>query len=174
MIEISKAVTNETEEIQRVFYETWLATYPNEDAGVTVSDIEDLYAGAFSQEKLQLLRDSIENPADNQTLLVAHESGKVVGVCRIVRREEYNQLQAIYVLPNFQRKGIGSGLWKASEEFLEPGKDTVVEVATYNQPAIEFYKRLGFKDTGERFKNERFRMKSGAVIPEMRMRLQAL
>ena len=39
-------------------------------------------------------------------------------------------------------------------------------MATYNQKAIDFYKKLGFEETGKNFSQERFRMKSGSIIPE--------
>jgi hypothetical protein len=47
--------------------------------------------------------------------------------------------------------------------------ESTVEVATYNSNAIAFYKKLGFIETGRRFTNEKTRMKSGSIIPEMEM-----
>lgn len=59
------------------------------------------------------------------------------------------------------------------EDAVGIGKGITVEVATYNTNAIEFYKRLGFEDTGKRFSNERLKMKSSAVLPEMEMVIKA-
>jgi len=42
-------------------------------------------------------------------------------------------------------------------------------VATYNTGAIEFYKRCGFRDTGKRWEEKKFRLRSGAAIPAMEM-----
>ena len=53
-------------------------------------------------------------------------------------------------------------------------KDTYVDVAEYNQRAIDFYTKLGFVDTGRRHQEERFRMKSGAIITEMEMVRKAI
>jgi hypothetical protein len=39
--------------------------------------------------------------------------------------------------------------------------------------AIKFYAGLGFVDTGRRMSNPKFKMQSGAVIPEMEMRREA-
>lgn len=159
--------------IQEVFYKTWLDTYPNKESGVTVDDIEDQYKDAFTEETIRQRREGLASPKKERTLLVAKEGDIVVGVCRIVRRSDKNQLQAIYVLPEFQGKGIGRLFWEEAKKFFDKEKDIVVEVATYNSNAIEFYKKLGFLDTGRRFHDEKFKMKSGAVIPEMEMEIKA-
>jgi hypothetical protein len=38
---------------------------------------------------------------------------------------------------------------------------------------MEFYKRLGFQDTGKRWEDEKFKMKSGAVLPQLEMAIMA-
>jgi ribosomal protein S18 acetylase RimI-like enzyme len=102
--------------------------------------------------------------------MVAKDGARVVGVCLFVERETCNQLQSIYVLPEYQGKGIGALFWKKCLAFLDPAKETIVQVATYNKKAIDFYSRLGFIDTGKRFTEERHRMPiSKALIPEMEM-----
>jgi ribosomal protein S18 acetylase RimI-like enzyme len=78
-------------------------------------------------------------------------------------------MEAIYILPEYQRLGIGSSVWREAQKLLDPKKDVVVQVAAYNTDAIEFYKRRGFRDTGKRWAEKKFRLKSGAVIPAMEM-----
>ena len=159
-------------DIQTVFYKTWLATYPNKEAGITLEDIEDKFKDAFSEETLQKRRESMSKYPDNVQVLVARDGDKVVGISRSVKRNEVNQLQTIYVLPEYQGQGIGHMFWKESLQFFSDKKDIIVHVVTYNQHAIEFYKKLGFVDTGKRFTEERHRMKSGAAFPEMEMILK--
>lgn len=72
-------------------------------------------------------------------------------------------------MPEFQNKGIGTMLWSKAMEFLDPQKDTVVQVADYTQNAINFYTKLGFVDTGKRTPQESGRFKSGAIITDMEM-----
>ena len=58
-------------------------------------------------------------------------------------------------------------MWQQVLAEVEDNKNKIiVQVATYNTKAIEFYKKLGFKETGKNFSDERFRMKSGSIIPE--------
>jgi GNAT superfamily N-acetyltransferase len=150
MIQIVDADPLDAEGITTVYYKTWLATYPNKEIGITREDIEESYKDSFTEE-----------------------SDRVVGVARMIRNENNNQLQTIYVLPEFQGKGIGKMLWAEAKSFCDPAKDIIVQVATYNQNAIEFYKKLGFVDTGKRWSDDKWKMKSGATIPEMELVLKS-
>lgn len=168
---ISPATSYDVTGIVEVFYKTWLATYPNKEAGITIEDIEDRYKNAFTPEFLKMRREQIENPKEGTVNLVAKIGNNVVGICVLTEHADKNQLQAIYILPEYQRRGIGKLFWEEVKKICNPRKDIIVHVATYNTPAIEFYKKIGFSDTGKRMTEERFKMKSGAMIPEMEMRL---
>ncbi len=173
---IERARPEDAEEIQTVFYKTWLATYPNEVSGVTVDDVHEYYRDKLTPEGIKKSQRKIEEDSrmENLRVFVAKINEKVAGVCIARILEDKNQLKAIYVLPEFQGKGIGSKLWNQVLTFIDQTKDTTVEVVTYNSNAIEFYKRLGFEDTGRRWTDEKFRMKSGATFPEMEMKINGL
>lgn len=171
--EVVAATPGDAEGIQQVLYETWLATYPNEEAGITVDDIEESYKDRLSPERIQRSREILEKESHTERRFVAKAEGKVIGVSRVLKRVDRNKLQTLYVLPDYQGKGVGTALWDADRSFFDPSKDTYLEVAEYNDRAIEFYKRLGFTDTGKRIRDERFRMKSGSIVPEMEMRRAA-
>ena len=173
-IEIRLAELKDVEQIQEVFYQTWLATYPNEEAGVTLDDIHDRHKDRMSPERLEKRRKDVDGSLPNTRMFVAEIDGQVAGICRVTKESAYGHLDAIYVLPEHQGKGAGKLLWRAALEFLGTDHEIRVEVATYNTRAIDFYTRLGFDDTGVRFEEERLRMKSGANIPQMRMVLKPL
>jgi ribosomal protein S18 acetylase RimI-like enzyme len=163
-IKILDAVPDDALGITTVFYKAWLATYPNEEKGVTVEDIEDSYKDEFSAEKIKNLKELIRNLPKNKKRLVAKKRNLIVGACTVIRNETNNHLRTLYVLPEFQNKGIGTNLWNKAMEFLDPKKDTIVQVADYTQNAINFYKKLGFVDTGKRTAQESGPLKSGAII----------
>ena len=168
-LEIRDASPDDAEAINTVLYEAWLATYPNEEAGVTIEDIEDSYKDRFSDERLKKSRERLTNLPENERRLVAVSGDRVIGVARVIREEGNGKLQTLYVLPEYQGKGVGTALWEEGKRFFDPGQDIYLEVADYNENAINFYKRLGFTETGKRIVDERFRMKSGSIVPEIEM-----
>ena len=163
-ITIQKATPEDAHEIGEVFYKTWLATYPNEEFGVTVDDIEDIWKDRKNRDGSRF-----KDFKDYELFLTAKSDDHVIGVCSLIKHLDKNELKAIYILPEYQRKGVGKMFWNEALKFFDPKKDIMIKVAVYNSKAIEFYKKLGFKDTGKKFLEERFRMKSGAIIPEIEM-----
>lgn len=167
-ITIQKAVPEDALGIGEVFYRTWLATYPNKEVGVTVEDIEFKFKDRKNKDGSRYA-----NLPDNVLFLTAKVENSVVGVCRLVKDEKENELKAIYVLPEYQGRGIGKMFWTETLNFFDSTKDTIVKVVTYNKNAIEFYKRLGFKETEKIFYDETFRLQSGIIPPEMEMIIPA-
>ncbi len=170
-IQISTPKTDQDlHDIQEVFFQTWLVTYPNKELGITREDIELQFKDRHSPETLEKRRQGLCNPPKERPFFIAKDGEKVVGVCRVNLHDDKNQLQAIYVLPECQGKGVGYKLWQHAQTFFDPKKPTIVQVATYNEQAINFYKKLGFIDTGKRLTEERHRMPiSNTLIPEMEM-----
>ena len=166
-ITIQNAKPEDAIETGEVFYKTWLATYPNAEYGITVDDIKEIW-----KDRKQADGSKIKNISKDESFLTAKYGNKIVGVCRLIKYPD-NELKAIYILPQYQRLGIGKMFWKQSLKFFDLKKDIIINVAVYNKKAIEFYKKLGFDDARKKFTKERLKMKSGAIIPEMEMVLKA-
>ncbi len=171
-IKISLATQDDAQIINELRYKTWLVTYPNQELGITVDDIHDRFKNIFSEESIQKGKEKLKQ-TDERLTLVAKQLDKIVGFCSCAKSEEKNQLQAIYILPEYQGIGVGKQLWERSLDFFDTHKDTVVEVAEYNSSAIKFYESLGFIDSGKRTRNEHLKLKSGSIIPEMEMIIKA-
>jgi ribosomal protein S18 acetylase RimI-like enzyme len=171
-VKILDAVPEDALGIMNVYYKTWLTTYPNEKVGVTVEDIEDSYKDDFSSEKIDELKGMIKESPQNKKRLVAKVGEEIVGVSTLIKNETFNHLRTLYILSEFQNRGIGRMFWDVAIAFFDPEKDTIVQVAEYTENAINFYKKLGFVDTGKRTKQEGVRFKSGAVIVDMEMILK--
>jgi len=170
---IDRAKPEDALAVTNVLHQTWLATYPNEKLGITKEDIEDSYKDSFSEENLERQKERIINIPSNELRLVARHEGEVIGMMTVVREVDHNRLRSAYILPAWQGQGIGQKLWSEARDFCDLTKDTLVRVADYSLGTIEFYKKLGFVDTGRRFTDERWRMKSGSIIPEMEMVIKA-
>jgi|SRR3989344_3953884 len=105
---IAKALPSDALAIQKVFYHTWMETYPDKNTGITKSDIDDRFKFAFDGSTIRKRSERLRNPPPGEVVLVARIMGKVVGVCILGRYRHKNQLHAIYVLPRYQRLGIGT------------------------------------------------------------------
>jgi len=174
MITIKKPNIKDVKNIQEVLYKTWIATYPNSKVGITTEDIEEIFKDRFSEQNIQKRTNNILDNSENKLFLVAKNRAFVVGICRAIKKENNNQLQAIYVLPDHQRRGIGKMFWSKVVEFFGNEKNIIVQVASYNTQAIGFYKKLGFIDTGKRFANKHQMPLSGKFIPEMELIIKAV
>ena len=167
IISVSQATPEDAEGIAHVVATTWLSTYPNEEHRITEEDIKERVKSRQSPEEIKKTRQRIIEGKPNQKTFVARQGENVIGFCGVIKEPEFNQLKAIYILPEYQGQGAGQKLWAQVMDFFSDNKNKIiVQVATYNQQAIDFYKKLGFKETGKNFSDERFRMKSGSIIPE--------
>ena len=171
-VDISLASPEDARDIREVQYITWLATYPNNKVGITIEDVKDRFKDAFTEENIKKRQETIEHQPESEKIFIARVNGKIVGFCKMIKFENRNQLGAIYVVPDYQGKGFGYSLWNRALKFIDLSKNTFVDVADYNINAISFYSKIGFVDTGDRWSDEKFKMKSGATIPEMRMILK--
>ncbi len=77
-------------------------------------------------------------------LLVYQENGRIVGVTGLNKGE----LRSLYVLPEFQQKGIGTKLLKAVEQKASQKGYTELSLEA-NPSAKPFYERLGYRKTKE-------------------------
>ena len=166
---IRDATTEDVRAIREVYYKTWLATYPNEAHGILMSDIEDKYKNSFTPESIKRGEEAILNLTSDERILVASADGIIVGTSKLKKGAERNEMHTIYILPEFQGKGLGRALFAESLAWFDKNKDIQIDTAVYNYQAIKFYEGLGFVATGEIFTDEEFRMPSGGIIREQRM-----
>lgn len=166
---IRKITPDDVLALHKVYFLTWLETYPNKEYSITKDDIIYKYEQRLTPEKIAESKEKIVQTKKNELKLLLEHKEKIVALCNVIRGRGYNQLQAIYVLPEYQGLGIGGRIWAEAEKFLNPYKKTIIHVVSYNNKAIKFYEKLGFKSTGKIFKDERFKMRNGAVFPELEM-----
>lgn len=166
-IEISEFSPEDAKGCLDVQYKASLATYPNEESGITEDDIEESFRDSLLDENIQREEDRLRSlpPNPNQQYLVAKSEGEVIGFCIVDRYEDKNQLNGIYILPEFQGKGIGRDFWNRAIEFMDQTKDTVVMVIPYNTQAIGAYQKFGFEKTGRSLDSGGTKLKSGAILP---------
>jgi ribosomal protein S18 acetylase RimI-like enzyme len=178
---IREARAEDAEEMVRLRYETWLATYPNKRHGITRADIEHEFADKLTEEGLAEVANDLEKLEMRRMVLVGLDlgTGKMVAMCRALksmRRGEPNKLCALYVIPDYQSCGVGRAMWNyISIKHLDPSACTLTYVAQYNTRAIKFYtKKLGFVRTDSpTLRDPRWKMQSGNIIPDIELCLKA-
>ena len=152
--------------IARVRHETWLATYPNAETGVTPEDI--LAKNLQSEDQIKRWRKGIEDETGTRKIWVAkNDAGEVVGYGQGKKGESENEIWGLYVLPAYQGKGLGSKLMKSVMDWLGDDKPTTLSVAAYSSNAIELYKRFGFVEVDEPGVGPVFA--SGATVTSIKM-----
>jgi ribosomal protein S18 acetylase RimI-like enzyme len=169
-IHIDGAIPQDARGIVNVQKEGWLATYPNEQFGVTQEDI--LSRNLDSDEKVATWEQRLMSQGEGSRTWVAKDGDKVVGFCSATKDDDANHLRAIYVMPQYQGRSIGSQLMEQALQWLGDSRDVVLEVVSYNEKAISFYEKLGFQK-GESLPDDSATFPSGASMPEIQMRLPA-
>lgn len=144
MITIRKAELEDIPQIRAVGSASWRATY----TGIFPDAfIENVLEAWWSEAGFQR---SIPN-ADVCNLVAAQE-GQIVGTLMGTvnpREEGQVHLFRLYIHPDHFAQGIGKQLWQTYLQHLTPEiKRVDLEVEPQNARAIQFYKRLGFLETG--------------------------
>lgn len=66
-----------------------------------------------------------------------------------LKKENQRELSAIYIQPEFQRRGIGTALLTEGIKTLRGIREIFVNVEKENKVGTSFYKRKGFKIISE-------------------------
>jgi diamine N-acetyltransferase len=120
----------------------------------------DTYAGIILPENQERLLGKWYTPIANESTLLQGESwfyvavirGQIIGFAQFISRSNtWGELTRIYVLPEYQRQGIGHCFLKAGLASLikEGVEEVFVEVEKDNAKGIDFNEREGFHPTRE-------------------------
>lgn len=126
--------------IGKIYCESWKAAY----RGIVPQD----YLDSLTPDDRKI------NPAN--FLVLESEDGIVfglanLGVSRDTERPDWGELRAIYLLPDFWRKGFGTALFQAAEQKLrEMGYERYFLWAfCKNTRARRFYEKMGMRRVGK-------------------------
>lgn len=132
---------DDTAATQKVLLNTWIASYAD---FIPMKDIHWYFNNYYSDINFARLHDD-----PHVWSFVAEVKGHVVGYARGKLNNDQNRfyLESLYVLPEFQGKGIGTELLKMVELKAKDLKypDIWLGVMVQNIPSLEWYKKLGFQ-----------------------------
>lgn len=124
------------------------------DAGEVLSVINtsnrEAYKSVIPQEYFRepvLLLEELLHDWERMTFYVYRSEGRVVGVAALqVESEETGRVRWVYILPEFQRRGIGTALVRRVEAEARALGLYTLRVLTFGKAhwAVRFYERLGY------------------------------
>jgi ribosomal protein S18 acetylase RimI-like enzyme len=165
-LEIARAQPEDAEAWAKILKTAWLVTYPNEKYGI---DTEDILSKDFdSPSKLEERRNSFVD-SENGFYFVAKVYGQVIGLISGKNGEEINEIGAVYLLPEFQNKGIGKVLMEKAFATFKKQQTTKLTVVVYNDKAISFYQKFGFQVGQSVTDKARTTLPSGKTLPLVEM-----
>lgn len=144
MFFVRTATERDLPQVSALLAEAWHATY---DAFYGAARVSEITAKWHSVEalKAQLARPDAE--------FVVADDGKALagmGYAAMSKTEPgIAVLHQLYVLPQYQRQGIGRDIFAELETCFPDAKKMRLEVAPENTPAIGFYTAHGFAKVGE-------------------------
>lgn len=165
---IEEARPEDAEGIARVRKATWLATYPNEERGITYEDVLEMVKDFESEAQIESWRKAIEDKTGPRKLWVARDKDdNVVGYSQGRKTERGQAILGMYILPTQEGKGIGSALMREVMHWLDEDRPVTLSVAEYGTRAIALYKKFGFIETDEQGVGPK--LSSGKEIPSIKM-----
>lgn len=127
----------DTKQVQDVAKKSWNSTYD----GIIPHNIQENFLKvAYSDEMM-------EKRLNGSVIFVAEMENKVVGFINFtpLNNEGQSKLNAIYLYPNCQGKGIGTALLQKGIKELENVKEIFINVEKENNIGKTFYEAKGFK-----------------------------
>ncbi|MCX6731111.1 MAG: N-acetyltransferase [Candidatus Roizmanbacteria bacterium] len=144
MITIHRAKVEDVYEIKKLLFNTWTATYSNIYSPEAIELITSRW------HSVVLLTKQIKNPS--LFFSVAKDGNKIVGMCNatLTQGGKVINIQRLHIIPEYQRRGIGSKLIEEVIKTFPKALKIELEVEKQNERALTFYQKQGFQRIGKK------------------------
>jgi ribosomal protein S18 acetylase RimI-like enzyme len=131
---------SDLESIRRITWQSWISTY---SSFIPESDLKSYFVTHYTEASLlSVFHDSFTRG------FIAEVDDHIVGYARLFLNRDENRLyvSSLYLLPEFEGKGIGVRLLESAEGYAaEKGFDELwIGVMVKNRQALLFYRKVGF------------------------------
>lgn len=135
------------EAVNSLLRELHVATYTNDELGVTPEKLAARFERYTPEERQERLRQRLDAD-DNQAYVAVGSNGEVIGmVAPKIEEGEVHRLGALYVRKEYHGKGVAGELMKKAFAWLGAENNQVeLHVAAYNDRAKAFYRKWGFEE----------------------------
>ncbi|WP_330949609.1 GNAT family N-acetyltransferase [Virgibacillus sp. MG-45] len=133
---IRQATERDVSAIQHVARTSWKSTYE----GIIPEEVQNRFlAEAYSDQNM-------EKRLAHSVVFVAEQKGQVVGFANFSPNHNgKRELGAIYLLPAYQGKGIGTSLLEKGLQEFQELQELYINVEKDNEIGMHFYQAKGFE-----------------------------
>lgn len=156
-VSIRRAQTTDIPGIKRVLEVTWRDTY---SALLSESSIAEVTTEWHSPKALE---EEVNRPTTFAAVAESSSAG-IVAMITAHLHEEVLVVARLYVLPEFQRQGIGSRLLAESYRAFPQTRRVTLNVEEQNPKGLAFYRKLGFTWVGDTTDNVAGTLLKSAVM----------
>lgn len=165
---IEYARFEDIKEINELWKQSWLATYPSEEYGISNEDI--LPQLELTDEKIAFYKKYFEEHPSGPGYWVVRNGHEIAGFIRVKKLENnIGQLKAVYVLPKYFGTGVAKMLMETALDYLKDCDEIFVQCVAYNDRATKFYQKYGFV-LDESTKTPNYVLSTGKEMPEHTLR----
>lgn len=140
MIFLEVPEAKEVQIVSDIHRKSWHETY---DGILPPEKIEEILVRS-EPAQIEHFREVARGNRPDHFLLVARNEGEVVGFCDMKNDGSVADVKAIYILKQFQRRGIGTEMIKRFLEWAQVPKKMQTDVLLENRPAVRFFEKHGF------------------------------
>lgn len=145
---ITDAQIIDSNEIARVYTQSWKETYATVVSGLTKTAIDGACDHFLKPSTIATrrknIKQSLQCPERYLYRVVKDSQGRIVGFLRASKNNRFNRLKSIYLLNEIKGRGIGHKLMLDFFAWIDQDKPSLLEVFSFNTHAINFYKKYGF------------------------------
>ncbi len=134
---IRQMIEEDIAAVQHIARVTWKDTYMEMlPDSVQQAHLDSAYSAPMVAKRME-----------KTEMLIAEADGRPVGFLNMTYADYDgdSELTALYILPDYQRRGFGLELFQGALTLLEDASQLFVYVDDLNDPAKAFYERLGFE-----------------------------
>lgn len=143
---ITVPTPSDVESYRRMQAASWLDTYPNPEAGVSLEWVQAQVDSMLAPEALELSRHRVEKILqDKDSLLyIAKVGDQSVGMVSATRFDDHQRIEALYVAKEYHGTGTAQQLLDQVFSEVDLSQPIMLEVVAYNERAQRFYQKNGF------------------------------
>ena len=139
MAKIERAAAQDVPTIKEVLRAAWHDTYASLLPKAAIESITSQWHAP------ELLTEQIQNP--EIYFAIARDGAVVAGVITARKQDDAIVVGRLYVLPQYQRRGIGRQLLESSYGAFRGAQRVRLTVEAENRKGVSFYAKQGFRET---------------------------